>query len=547
MSASVTERYQFAPEERPTFPGSPAIPSHPIARRLGYAGVAILVGVTATLGNALVTVNVAGLSGALGVYVTQTSWLPAIYVAMNASANLALVKARAQFGIRAVTHGLLIAYALASLWQFLFPGFASAVLVRAVCGLTAAALTTLTVYNLLQVFPGKLRPLALVVGLALPQLGTPLARLIPVEMLALDHWQNLHLIELGIALAVLAAISALPLPPSERSQAFEPLDFVTIGLMLPAMTLVCGVLGEGRLLWWTDTPWLGWALVAAVPLFTAAFLIEWQRARPLLQLRWIGSLDIVRFAAIALLVRFALAEQTYGSVGLLTSGGLTNDQLRLLFAFVAVAMVLGMLTAALTLSERRLPYQIMAAALVIALGAWLDTDATNVTRPPQLYLSQALIAFGTTLFIGPAFVYGFLRMLSRGADHLVSLVVLFSITQNVGGLVGSAVLGTYQVASAQTHVQALSEHLVAADPQVALRIQSGAVAIAGAITDPTLRSAQGAGLLAQAMTREANVLAYNDVFRLVAFMALLTALYVAYLVVFYAVRRRRQPSAGAPV
>ncbi|PTQ09791.1 MFS transporter [Sphingomonas oleivorans] len=536
----MTAAYSFRPEERPTFPGSPFTPMHSGRRRLGYVAVALLVGIASTLGNGLVSVNVVNLSGALGTYAAETSWLPAIYVATNASANLMLVKARAQFGIPAITHGLLIAYALAGLWQFAFPGFASAVLIRAICGMTAAALTTLTIYNLMQAFPVKLRPLALVFGIGIPQLGMPLARLFPVEMLALGNWQGLHLIELGLALVVLAAISAHPLPPSERSKAFEPLDFVTFGLILPAMTLLCGVLGQGRLLWWTDTPWLGWALAAAVPLFAAAILIEYGRSRPLLQLDWIGSLDIMRFAAVAMMVRMALAEQTYGAVGLLTSGGLTNDQLHRLFIIVAGAMVLGTVTAAMTLSERRLPYQVMAAALIIALGAWLDTDATNITRPAQLYWSQALIAFGSTLFLGPALLYGFLRMVRRGADHLVSFIVLFSVTQNVGGLAGSALLGTYQVASARAHAGALSEHLLAADPLVAARIQGGAATIAAVIADPARQSAQGAALLAQAMTREANILAYNDVFQLVAALALLTALYVGYRILIYAARRRRQ-------
>jgi hypothetical protein len=206
---------------------------------------------------------------------------------------------------------------------------------------------------------------------------------------------------------------------------------------------------------------------------------------------------------------------------------------------VAIAMVLGMLTAAATLSEKRLPYQVIAAALIIALGAWIDTDATNLTRPPQLYFSQTLIAFGTTLFIGPALVFGFQRVLARGADHLVTYIVLFNITQNVGGLAGSAFLGTYQIASMRVHMQALSEHLIASDPQVAARLQSGSSAFSAVIVDPSMRSAQGGSQLVQSMVREANVLAYIDVFRLVMFLSILAALYVAYLLVFNAVRRRR--------
>lgn len=535
MTAAV-DPYPFAPHERPTFPGSPFTPSHPAKRRVGYAAIALAAGLASTFNNGLVNVNVANISGGLGLYSFEASLLPAIYVAFNASANLMLVKGRAQFGIPAITQGLLVVYAAMALFQFIAPGVTTAALTRAACGMAAAALITYSIYNWMQVLPLKARPLAMVLGIGIPQLGLPLARLVPVEMLGLGQWQALRLIELGIALALIAASTALPLPPSEKSKAFEPLDYITYSLVLVALLLLCCVLGEGRLLWWTDTPWLGQALAISLVLFCSAFLIEYGRPRPLLQLGWIGSVDILRFAAVALLVRLALAEQTYGAVGLLTSGGLNNDQLHTLFAIVAGAMLLGTVAAAATLSEKRLPWQVMTATLIIAAGAWIDTDATNVTRPPQLYLSQALIAFGTTLFIGPALLYGFLRMFQRGGDHLVSFVVLFSTTQNLGGLAGSALLGSYQVIAARGHALALSEHVLPADPQVAQRLAGGAASLSGFIGDPTLLGGQGSGLLGQALTREANILAYNDVFRLVAMLALATAVYVAYLLILRALR-----------
>lgn len=537
---------QFALEERPKFPGSPFTPTHPRGRRVAYAAVGVVTGICTTFCNALVNVNVSTISGSLGLFAAEASWLPAIYVAMNASANLTLVKARVQFGIPAVTLGLLTVYVMADLLQLAIPVFASAVLVRAVDGMTAAALVTLTTYYLREALPRKLGPLALVVSIGLAQLGTPFARLLPVDLLAMDHWRGLHLIELGVALGLVATIWTFPLPPNERKQSFEALDILTITLVVPAMLLVCSVLGEGRLLWWTDTTWLGWSLACAVPLFAAAALVETLRARPMLQLEWLGSTDLLRFAAVALVVRLALAEQTYGSVGLLTSGGLTNDQLHLLFAFVAIAMVMGILTAALTLSEHRLPWQIMIAALIIALGAWIDSGATNLTRPPQLYLSQALIGFGTTLFVGPALVYGMLRVLNRGPDFYISFVVLFSTTQNVGGLLGSTILGTYQVIQTRAHESALSEHLLAANPEVVSRIQYGATALADAVTDSSQRTALGANFLAQAMAREATVLAFNDVFRLVAVLALATAIFIAYFIAITAARRRKLVPMDSP-
>lgn len=48
------EEWQFAPHERPAIPGSPGSPDHPLARRWAYALIAVLVGLTGGLGNALV-------------------------------------------------------------------------------------------------------------------------------------------------------------------------------------------------------------------------------------------------------------------------------------------------------------------------------------------------------------------------------------------------------------------------------------------------------------------------------------------------------------
>jgi hypothetical protein len=193
---------------------------------------------------------------------------------------------------------------------------------------------------------------------------------------------------------------------------------------------------------------------------------------------------------------------------------------------VALAMIAGIVLAVLILSERRLPYLVMAASLIIALGAWLDSMGNNLVRPPQLYLSQALLGLGTTLFMGPTLVYGLLRVFQRGTDHLISFMVLFSVTQNVGGLVGSALLGSYQTAATHYHAATLAEQLTASDPLVAARLQGGAPQ------------------LAQAVAREATYLALNDVFRLVAVAAVLAAFYIAFVRALSALHQRGAVAAG---
>lgn len=527
MTIGASADYVFAPVERPSFPGSPYSPRHTACNRLGYLAIALVAGITSNLVNSMVTVNLPSLAGSMGIYVAQAAWLPAIYVAFNATANLTLVKARIHFGIPGVTLGLLACYAATVVYQMIWPSYEATLVIRAVCGMAMAPLSTLSIYNLLQVFTGPTRPLALLIGISIPQLGLPLARLVPVELLAFDNWSGLHLVELGLIGVVAAAAIALPLPPSDRGKAFQGLDLLTVGLLVPAFVLICGALGIGRYVWWTDTPYLGLMLAAAIPLVAAAIIIEHHRSQPLIQTRWIGTVEILRFAAVAFVARIALAEQSYGSVGLLTLGGLTNDQLHLLFALVAVAIIAGVATAVVTLKPDRIPIQVLVGSLVVAFGAWLDTDISNLTRPHQLIGSQMLIGFGTALFIGPALLYGFIRVLQRGPDYLLTMIVLFSATQNLGGLAGSALLGTWQTIHVRAHQTALSQRLNASDPFVTDRIAQGATILGGVVTEPYARQAQGAALLARSMSFEANVLAFTDVFHLVMLIALGNATFLA--------------------
>jgi MFS family permease len=547
MSAAAA--YQFAPHERPLFPGGPFTPRHVSWRKGAYFGAALFSGIAATFGNALVNVNSSVIAGSAGLYSAEAAWLPAIFIGMNASANLLLVKARAQFGFQAVTQLLLSIYALAALIQLLAPGFPAMVAVRATSGLAGAALIAITIYDLLQVVSPAHRPHALGIAIIIPQLGTPLARMVPVEFLAHSFWRGLSLTELAVALVSLLLINLVRIPPGERSKVFEPLDFVTIALAVPGYVLIAGVLSQGRLQWWFDTPWLGWMLAAAIPLLTGAILVERARERPLLLIDWMSGGLILRFVLVAVLVRLALAEQTYGSVGLLTSSGLTNDQLRLLFGLVALAMVLGAVVLAATIDPEKpggLRYLALAATLLIALAAWFDSHSTSLTRPAQLYFSQALIGFGTALFIGAAFLYVFVQVLLRGPNHLISVLVVFSTTQNIGGIAGSALLGTYQTAQARAHSAALAEQLTAGNVALADRLQAGAGAVSGALADPAGRSLQGSGLLSQALAREASILAYNDVFQLVTLIALLTAALVAGLIVLNARWARQAAAKGTP-
>lgn len=521
----MAESYQFKPHERPIIPGSPFNPDHPNYRMWAYGAIGVLAALTGGLGNSLVTANLAFFQGTLGLTSVEAAWIPAAYVTTNVCSNLLLVKFRQQFGLGLFIKLMLAFYILTVVTHLFVHDFWSAILIRAASGIAAAGLITLGILAMFQAMPAPKRIYAILIGISVPQLATPIARMIAPELLEWGDWRMAYFFELGLALLTLAAVLALPLPPSQREKVFERADFITIGLMFPGIGLLCAALSLGRTLWWTSQPWIGWALIGAIVLICAGIAVEHRRERPLLTTRWLSQWIIIRIALVAIFMRILLSEQTFGSIGLLSVLGMGVDQFRTLYVIVTLASIAGLLTAIVTFQPQSPARGIQVACLLIAVGAFMDAGATNLTRPANLYLSQALIGFGALLFVGPAMVIGVSRTLLAGPQNFISWIVLFSATQNLGGLAGSAIFGTLQTVREKIHSHDLVEQVLLTNPTVADRLSGGARQVGGVVTDPVLRSAEGAALLGRDVAREANILAFNDIFFVIGILACLLFLW----------------------
>ena len=535
---------EWAAHERPTMPGSPSTPLHSTALRWAFAVVGVIVALTGGLGNALVVANLPYLQGALGATSQDIAWLPAAYVMTNVSMNLLLVKFRQQFGLRAFTELFLVLYALVTLAHLFVNDIDSAIAVRAAHGMVGAALSTLGLYYMIQAFPQKWRLKALVLGIGTAQLATPLARLVSEDLLQIAQWRGLYLFELGMALLSLGCVLMLKLPPGERFKAFEKLDFLTFGLLATGFALFCAVLSLGRIEWWLEAQWIGIASAASIALICAGLAIEHNRSNPLLITRWLGSGAILRLGLAVILFRVVLSEQSVGAVGFLQALNMGSQQLHTLYLVMLLGSVSGLAVSALTINPAHLIKPLLISLAMMAIGAWMDSHSTNLTRQSNMYLSQFLLAFGGTFFLGPTLVLGISGVLAN-PRNMVSFSVLFGITQNIGGLIGSAALGTFQVVREKFHSSHVVEHLSLIDPLVQARLQSYSASYSSVIADPSLRNSQGMRAMATAATREANVLAYNDVFMLIALIAVLTMIWISARVLW--LKMTTQPLALAPV
>ncbi|MGH8416097.1 MAG: MFS transporter [Pseudomonas sp.] len=517
--------HDWAPHERPTLPGSPSTPLHSTPKRLAYAIVGIIVALTGGLGNALVVANLQYLQGSLGATQAEIAWLPAAYVMTNVSMNLLLVKFRQQFGLRAFTEVFLVLYALVTFAHLFVNDIESAVAVRAAHGMVGAALGSLGLYYMIQAFPQKWRMKALVLGLGTAQLATPLARLVSEDLLQIAEWRGLYLFELGMCLLALGCVLILKLPPGDRFKAFEKLDFLTFALLASGFAALCAVLSLGRIEWWLEAPWIGIALASSIALILAGLCIEHNRTSPLLITRWLGSGRMIRFALGVLLTRVVLSEQSTGAVGFLQGMNQGTEQLHMLYFFMLLGSVAGLAVSAMTINPQHLFKPLIISLALMAVGSIMDSFSTSLTRGPQMYFSQFLLAFGGTFFLGPTLVLGVSGVIGN-PRNLVSFSVMFGICQNIGSLLGAALLGTFQIWREKFHSAHIVEHVTLLNAQVQSRLQSSSGAYISTIADPSTRTNLGIRALATAATREANTLAYNDVFMVIALIAILTAIWI---------------------
>ena len=513
-----------ARDTTPAQDAPPAAPVAPPAKPLWLAAIYVVSGlmlfITQGLGMNIVNANLYQLQGEFSATVVEAAWLSAAYMAPYATLSIALFKIRTQYGLRPFAQWSILIFVLASSLNLLVDDLHSALVVRFISGCAAAPISSLGFLYVLEAFPLQRK---LNQGLNVALLGTllaaPIARMISPSLLQIDGWHALYTLEVGLALISMVVIFALPVTPPPRAKVIERLDILSYLLMAIGIGCLAVFLTLGRLYWWFETWWLGALLAAAIAFIAMTALIESHRQNPMLDFSWIFSRSNLHMAAVLLIFRAVSSEQSSTAVSFFQQIGLLNDQQFTLWALVLVASVGGALLCMALMSSRYVETAHVIALALFAVGAYLDSQASNLTRPEQMYLSQGMIAFGAAMFLPPVMAKGFAGALQKGPAYIVNFIVIFLFTQITGALLTTAFLGSFVTIREKFHSSILVENILLTRPEVAQRVGQLSAAYRKVITDPSILNAEGLTLLAQQVTREAYVLAYNDTFLLISAVA----------------------------
>ncbi len=519
--------YAFKPHEMPILPGSPANPDHPARRRAAYLAIGVFIGLVGGAQNGFLLANTPALQAEFALTPVEAGWMTVAFYATYATMSMLLFRVRQEFGIQLFLRWAMAGLVLANFVQLIGPGYHAELAARAVAGIAASGLSALTIYYLMQGLPPTMRTAGLVLSLGLTQIAFPFCRALSPALLVDGDMTHVFQFQFALSLLGLAFVYLLRLPPGVRKMTFEKLDIPSMMLFVLGVASLCAFLILGRIVWW-DAPWLGYTVVLAVIGLGGCLLIEANRRSPMLDLSWLSSRAILSIAAIGATVRILVAEQGFGASGMFTALGYGNEQLTGYFWVLTGATTAGMLLSVIRLDPKDLTRPVLFAVLVISVAAFADTRTGVMSRPQDLYLSQAAIAFAAVFAMGPVLMQGMLRALAAGQNYIISFIAIFSLSQSVGGLAGIALLSAFHTVRLKTHLIDAGTTLAMSNVQLSQAFSNTAQRTAPLQQDPALvQQATSASISAQ-IGREAAVLAFNDVFFLICTLSAIT--FVALLV-----------------
>ncbi|GES49908.1 MFS transporter [Rhizobium sp. NBRC 114257] len=518
----------------------PAPPPMPGWKVPLYIAASVMFFLTQGLGLNLAFANLTQIQGTIAATTTESAWLSAAYMAPNVSLAIALVKIRLQYGVRNFAEVSILGFVLASLLNLFVSDLHSAIVVRFLSGIAGAPLSTLGFLYMLEAFePAKKMTIGVSLAMMNTLLAAPITRLVSPSLLDYGEWRGLYTLEMALALLVMPIIYLLPLTPPPRVKVIVLGDIFSYLLVAIGFGCLAVALSVGRLYWWLEVPWLGVVLAIAVASLTVAIVVELRRSTPLIDVRWLLRPEILHLTAILLVFRIIAAEQTSVIMTFYQNAvGLLYDQLALLYWIILAFSIIGGLICTVFMSYGY-TWQIQFIALILmGVGSLMDSQVTNLTRPEQMYLSQALVAAGAALFLPPSMSAGFKEAISKGPPYLVTFFVVFTFTQSIGGLVGSAFYGTLITIREKFHSAVLTERVLLTDPHVATRVSQLSSSYGKVIGDSALLKGEGLALLGAQVSREANMLAYGDAFFTAAVIAFLSLAGLSIHVLFRVVRAR---------
>src|ERR1700722_1476009 len=490
--------------------------SLPAARKFLIFGVLAFGQFMALLDIQIVAASLRDLQAGLSAGPDEISWVQTAYL----MAELVMIPFSAYLAQAMSTRWLFAASAALFTVSSILCGFAwniqSMIAFRVLQGFTGGAMVPTVFAVGFTLFEGKQRALIPailgMVSVLAPTLGPTVGGLVTQSL----GWRWIFFINVapGISVAILAA-ALLRLDRADPTM-FRRIDWSHLVAMAAFLAGLEYILEEGpRLDWLGDT-----RIVIAAWVSFVAFVLFLERSlfsrSPIVRLSPFRKPTFVFACVFNLVIGFGIYSSVYLiPVYLGRVRGYDSLQIGTTVFIVGCAQLLSTVIAA-RLSEaidRRLV--ITVGLSLFAFSLWLSSHLNAQWGFAELFWPQAVRGLAVMLCIVPS--VGMALSVFQGPE-LRAASGLFNLMRNLGGAIGIAVVNTWLLDNARIETARIGESLGASAQAATAAVTDLAHRLAAATPDPAQALLLARSLFGQSVGQQGLALAFDDVFRLMAWM-----------------------------
>jgi DHA2 family multidrug resistance protein len=487
-----------------------------------------------TLNGRLISVGLPDLRGALGLGVDEAAWIPTAY-------NMALmfmgpfsVYLGALLGVRRVLLPSAAIFILCSILLPFSPNLGVMLALQVISGLASGTFYPLTFTYALRALPFRFVVYAIGVY-SIDIIGvTNLA--VPLEAWFMEHlaWQWIFWFSALPTLVMMACIHrAIPNPP-QRSGPRPVISWQGFLYAALGLCLVYGALDQGERLDWLNSGVIVAMLATAAFLILAALVRRWVKPNPLVNLGYLAQRNTLILAASLFSFRFMMLSVALlipGFLGIL-QGYRPLETGRVLLWVVFPQLGTGWLAARLM---RRVEGRLVLAIgfSMVAAACLVIAQLTSAWAGDNFRLSEPLLAIGLSFtFVG---LVGSIvqQAITSGAVAQPINVLTYSAfihcVRILGGEFGTAVMQRVLSVREQYHSNAIGLHVDLGNWLTGERLRSltgGVYANSSGIGEAQARAVL---VLGGQIKRQAYTLAYIDAFTVLAVVAALVMVLIAFM------------------
>jgi DHA2 family multidrug resistance protein len=376
-------------------------------------------------------------------------------------------------------------------------------------GLAGGGLLAKAQAILFETFPKEEQAMAQaffgVIVIAGPAIGPTLGGYLVTNV----DWRWIFFINAPIGLvAVLMCMSALPTDKAERDT--STVDWLSIFLLAGGLGSLQTVLEEGNSEDWFDSPMISTLSVVALVSLTLFVQRTLASKAPVVDLRVLRHRSLWAGSILSVIVGMALYGTLF-SVPIFAQSIMrfTSQETGMLLLPGALASAVAMPIAAKILGKVDARLGLVGGALILATALTMMSGLTVQTGADDFFWPLIVRSFGTVFMFLP------LNMATLGPipkEEVGKAAGFFSLTRQLGGSIGVALLATMLSQRQAFHRGVLVEHLVSSDPLTIERVNAltGGMMARGSTAEEARQRALA--LLDGIVNQQAAVLSFADTF-----------------------------------